>query len=177
LPIVFRPPTRQHLSSNILKISTSRCRNSFAPRKTPPLRTPHKNLRKPMRTCRKHRHSMSAEGTMLTSPLTTLLFQSRSIHAILNFVHVISNLSGSIRTGLGREPSPSAEESRAILAKRHHRHYRALDSASVFVTFNALSATMSSGASRHHSPVAACQRLHVGQPVMRSLQWSIPTKG
>jgi hypothetical protein len=75
---------------------------------------------------------------MLTSPLTTLLFQSRCIHAILNFVHVISNLSGSIRTGLGREPSPSAEESRAILAKRHHRHYRALDSASVFVTFNAL---------------------------------------
>jgi hypothetical protein len=36
---------------------------------------------------------------------------------------------------------------------------------------------MSSGASRHHSPVAACQRLHVGQPVSRSPQWSISTKG
>src|SRR4029450_4635751 len=36
---------------------------------------------------------------------------------------------------------------------------------------------MSSAASRHHSPVAACQRLHVGQPVSRSPQWSISTKG
>jgi hypothetical protein len=26
---------------------------------------------------------------------------------------------------------------------------------------------MSSGANRHHSPVEACQRLHVGQPVSR----------
>jgi len=34
---------------------------------------------------------------------------------------------------------------------------------------------MSSGASRHHSPVAACQRLHVGQG--RSPQWSISTRG
>ena len=38
-------------------------------------------------------------------------------------------------------------------------------------------ATMSSGARRHHSPVEACQRLHVGQPVRRSPQWSISTKG
>ena len=36
---------------------------------------------------------------------------------------------------------------------------------------------MSSGARRHHSPVEACQRLHVGQPVRRSPQWSISTKG
>jgi len=36
---------------------------------------------------------------------------------------------------------------------------------------------MSSGASRHHSPVAACQRLHAGQPVSRSPQWSISTRG
>jgi hypothetical protein len=94
-----------------------------------------------------------------------LLFQSRSIHAILNFVHVISNLSGSIRTGLGREPSPSAEQSRAILAKRHHRHYRALDSASVFVTFNALSATMSSGASRHIRQSRLANGYTLGNPL------------
>jgi hypothetical protein len=48
-----------------------------------------------------------------------------------------------------------------------------LTSASVFVAFSALSATMSSAASRHHSPVEACQRLHIGQPVRRSPQWSI----
>jgi hypothetical protein len=55
-------------------------------------------------------------------------------------------------------------------------HYPALDSASVFVALSVLSATMSSGARRHHSPVAACQRLHLGQPVSRSPQWSISTK-
>ena len=32
---------------------------------------------------------------------------------------------------------------------------------------------MSSGARRHHSPVEACQLLHVGHPVNRSPQWSI----
>jgi len=38
-------------------------------------------------------------------------------------------------------------------------------------------ATMSSGAGRHLYPVPACQRLHLGQPVSRSPQWSISTKG
>jgi hypothetical protein len=56
-------------------------------------------------------------------------------------------------------------------------HYRDLVSASVVVAFSARSATMSSGASRHHSPVETCQRLHRGQPVRRSPQWSISTKG
>jgi hypothetical protein len=48
---------------------------------------------------------------------------------------------------------------------------------SIFVAFSARNAMMSSGASRHHSPVEVCQRLHVGQPVRRSPQWSISTNG
>jgi hypothetical protein len=47
--------------------------------------------------------------------------------------------------------------------------------ASARVALSARNATMSSV--RHHSPVEACQRLQVGQPVSRSLQWSISTNG
>jgi len=56
--------------------------------------------------------------------------------------------------------------------------YPVFDSlASAFEAFRARNATMSSAASRHHSPVAACHRLHDGQPARRSPQWSISTKG
>jgi hypothetical protein len=34
---------------------------------------------------------------------------------------------------------------------------------------------MSRGASRHHSPVEACQRLNLGQPLRRSPYWSMLT--
>jgi hypothetical protein len=44
---------------------------------------------------------------------------------------------------------------------------------SVFVTLSARNAMVLSGASRHFSPVEVCQRLHAGQPVRRSPQWSI----
>src|SRR5689334_20572023 len=47
--------------------------------------------------------------------------------------------------------------------------------ASARVALSARNATMSSV--RHHSPVEACQRLQVGQPVSRSFQWSISTNG
>jgi len=69
LPTVFRPLTRQHRSSNILKVSTSRCPNSFAPRKVP--WNHHKSLRKATGMCRNRPRSMSPGGTMLRYPLTT----------------------------------------------------------------------------------------------------------
>ena len=57
--------------------------------------------------------------------------------------------------------------SRTRFSKQDPALNPALDSASVFVALRARNATMSSAASRHRSPVAACQRLHVGQPVRR----------
>src|SRR5262249_36691467 len=45
------------------------------------------------------------------------------------------------------------------------------------VALSALSAMMSSGASLHRSPSEVCQRLHLGQPLRRSPQWSISTNG
>jgi hypothetical protein len=60
------------------------------------------------------------------------------------------------------------------IGPRHRHSYEFFGAAS---PLRALNAMMSSGASRHHSPDEACQRLQLGQPVSRSPQWSISTKG
>jgi hypothetical protein len=63
-----------------------------------------------MRTCRNRPRSMSLGGNMLSYPLSISLFQSRCIpllpmFATLNFAHIISGLSGSIRVAASATPS------------------------------------------------------------------------
>ena len=57
------------------------------------------------------------------------------------------------------------------------KRFHAFSSARKLCALISRNALMSSGARRHHSPVAACQPLHVGHPVSRSPQWSISTRG
>jgi hypothetical protein len=55
--------------------------------------------------------------------------------------------------------------------------FRFCSSECIFVALSARNAVMSSGARRLHSPVEACHRLQIGQPLRRSPQWSISTSG
>jgi hypothetical protein len=82
------------------------------------------------------------------------------------------------------EPFPWCGRSRthAHRSQREDHHPRTLSfrfcsSECIFVALSARNAVMSSGARRLHSPVEACHRLQIGQPLRRSPQWSISTSG
>jgi hypothetical protein len=77
------------------------------------------------------------------------------------------------------EPFPWCGRSRthAHRSQREDHHPRTLSfrfcsSECIFVALSARNAVMSSGARRLHSPVEACHRLQIGQPLRRSPQWS-----